>query len=305
MKQMILTVGLPASGKTTWAMGCVAENPDTINVNRDDLRFMLFGGYTGKPDDENRVTTIQRAIIKDGFKRGKSVIVSDTNLNRKFTRQLVDLAIDWGAEVKFEYFTTSVSECVLRDITRGRIGQRSVGSDVIEGMAKRYKVAEGMFDDLLTSGVEFEPYVPDKKLPNAIIVDLDGTVALHNRSPYDYDSLHTDSPNAPIIDIVNNERDLGTHILFTSGRPDSHYDMTIEWLDKHVGIDPVSDPDYSKLFMRKTGDTRMDAIVKGEIFDAKIRHNYNVLYCLDDRNQVVDAWRKMGLTCLQVAPGDF
>jgi len=57
--------------------------------------------------------------------------------------------------------------------------------------------------------------------------------------------------------------------------------------------------------MRPTGDNRKDAIVKREIFDREIRDRYRILFVLDDRNQVVDMWRELGLTCLQVAPGDF
>lgn len=64
-------------------------------------------------------------------------------------------------------------------------------------------------------------------------------------------------------------------------------------LDKEYGI-------LYDLFMREA-----DYIVKAELFDKYVRHNYNVIGVLDDRTQVVNMWRSMGLTCLQVAPGDF
>jgi len=32
---------------------------------------------------------------------------------------------------------------------------------------------------------------------------------------------------------------------------------------------------------------------------------YHVEFVLDDRNQVVNFWRYLGLTCFQVAEGDF
>ncbi|MFJ5071268.1 hypothetical protein ACIQC7_33105 [Kitasatospora sp. NPDC088556] len=57
--------------------------------------------------------------------------------------------------------------------------------------------------------------------------------------------------------------------------------------------------------MRPTGDSRRDSIVKVEIFDAHVRDTYNVTCVLDDRTQVVQAWRAIGLTVLQVADGDF
>jgi hypothetical protein len=57
--------------------------------------------------------------------------------------------------------------------------------------------------------------------------------------------------------------------------------------------------------MRAAGDTRNDAIVKGELFDIHVRDRYRVRFVLDDRNRVVDWWRRIGLRCWQVAPGNF
>jgi len=57
--------------------------------------------------------------------------------------------------------------------------------------------------------------------------------------------------------------------------------------------------------MRKTGDSRKDSIVKREIFEEHIKGKYRIQFVLDDRNQVVEMWRQLGLTCLQVAEGDF
>lgn len=62
--------------------------------------------------------------------------------------------------------------------------------------------------------------------------------------------------------------------------------------------------DY-ELHMRPAGDRRRDSIVKAELFDRHVRDQYRVLVVLDDRKQVVEMWRSLGLTCLQVAEGDF
>jgi hypothetical protein len=57
--------------------------------------------------------------------------------------------------------------------------------------------------------------------------------------------------------------------------------------------------------MRKYGDFRQDSIVKREIYERFIAPDYDILCVLDDRNSVVSMWREIGLTCLQVAEGDF
>lgn len=36
-----------------------------------------------------------------------------------------------------------------------------------------------------------------------------------------------------------------------------------------------------------------------------IKDKYNVLGIFDDRQQVVDMWRSLGLKCFQVEPGNF
>ena len=59
------------------------------------------------------------------------------------------------------------------------------------------------------------------------------------------------------------------------------------------------------LHMRRAGDARKDSVVKRELFDAHVRDRYNVRRVYDDRNQVVDMWRSLGLACLAVAEGNF
>lgn len=62
---------------------------------------------------------------------------------------------------------------------------------------------------------------------------------------------------------------------------------------------------YHELLMRNKDDNRKDSIIKKELFDKHIRGRYDVMFVLDDRNQVVEMWRSLGLKCLQVENGDF
>ena len=47
-----------------------------------------------------------------------------------------------------------------------------------------------------------------------------------------------------------------------------------------------------------------DEILKKKMLDTFVDKN-DVLMTVDDRQKVVNMWRAEGLTCLQVAPGDF
>lgn len=135
--------------------------------------------------------------------------------------------------------------------------------------------------------------------PRAIIVDVDGTVAkMVNRKPFDWDLVDTDKPVKVIIDLVKILSGI-YKVIFVSGRSDECRDKTAQWLKENVL------PGYEGLFMRKAGDYRKDDIVKKEIYENHIKEKYDVVFSLDDRNQTVANWRNLGITCLQVADGNF
>lgn len=139
----------------------------------------------------------------------------------------------------------------------------------------------------------------ESELPLAILCDLDGTLAyLNGRNPYDASSCVDDILNEPIAHIVRTYAAAGVKVILVSGREARYRKPTEHWLAEH-------EIPYDALFMRRTRDFRKDAIIKTEIYRGNIEGNYRVLFVLDDRNQVVDQWRALGLTCLQVAPGDF
>jgi hypothetical protein len=135
----------------------------------------------------------------------------------------------------------------------------------------------------------------------AIISDLDGTLALFkekgHRGPYDATHCDQDDINIPVLEVIKRFQESHA-IVFCSGREDKYMSPTIKFIEK-CGI-----KDYF-LFMRKTSDKRKDSIIKEEIYRNRIEPNFDVLLVLDDRNQTCNQWRSMGLTCFQVAPGDF
>lgn len=149
-----------------------------------------------------------------------------------------------------------------------------------------------------------------------VIVDIDGTIAHKNdRDPFHYHLADQDTPNTPVIAVVQALAAAGHRIVFFSGRENVNFesnqdyakhgrtgtchDLTRSWIVEHVGI---ADPE---LYMRAEGNHDKDAIVKREMFETHLA-DQDVLCAIDDRNQVVRMWRDdLGLTCLQVTDGDF
>lgn len=288
MKKIIMTRGLPGSGKSTWSRAYQDENPDTVRVNKDDLRAMLYPD--DRPRDRDRlVLAIRDLIVEQTLAQGNTVIVDDTNFSPKHEARLRELAKAHNALFAIQDFTgVPLEACIAHDLKRAR----SVGEQVIRRMHNRY----------------LRPAPPtiayDPTLRDCVICDLDGTLALFgDANPYERDFL-ADSANLVVLDLLLQlDSDSSGHkppeVIFVSGRTETARPQTRAWLD-WLGL-----AHWPQLHMRPAGDTRKDALVKREIYDEHICGKYNVRFVLDDRNQVVEMWRSVGLTVFQVAEGDF
>ncbi|GLY03588.1 AAA family ATPase [Actinoplanes sp. NBRC 101535] len=298
MTRLLITRGLPASGKTTFARKL---QPDVLRVNRDDLRRMLHGRRLFTQAAEAQVTHAQRSSVEALLRAHASVIVDDTNLRAKTVREWAEMAARFNASFEVHDFTdVPVDECVRRDADRPEDDR--VGEDPIRRMHQRYLAGKNLplpipFVDRGGPGVVYEA---DESLPPVVLVDIDGTVALMgDRSPYEWSRVGEDSPNPAVIAAVRAMHAAGHAIVFCSGRDAACRAETEAWLELFVGVP------YEALFMRPEGDSRKDSIVKREIFDEQIRDRWRVVGVFDDRRQVVRMWRSLGLTVFQVAEGDF
>ena len=296
MTTLVITRGLPASGKTTYARSWVAESPtNRVRVNRDDLRLMLFGRTAPLLTvHELTVTTAQRAQVA-ALLAERSVIVDDTHLRLRHARAWADLAASIGSAFEVVDIVTPLDECVRRDAARDRI----VGEGAIRSLAARFPFPLPAVVPTDRDETPTEPYVPDPALPPAWLVDVDGTLAkMGDRSPYDLTRVHEDTVHAHILDLVTALARDGYDIVVMSGRENSARQVTEAWLNDN-------DIPHAALFMRATGDHRPDPVVKAELFDAFVRPVWAVQGVLDDRTRVVRMWRSLGIPCLQVAEGDF
>lgn len=290
--KVILTKGLPASGKSTYAKELL-KTGNWTRVNKDDLRALLHNGKWSR-ENEKQVEAARDALILSSLNRGSNVVVDDTNLHPKHEARIREIVKWWAAEqsevgrivsvsVEIKDFTNiPLDECIRRDSKRANY----VGAAVIKRMHNQFlrKVETPVFDP---------------NLPTVVIYDLDGTAALFgDANPYDRDFL-SDKPNEAVRTVLLSLQASTTYAFIAfSGRNGKYEEVTRTWLGRH-GF-PLNE-----LYMRADGDTRKDSIVKREFYDAHIRGKYNVALVLDDRNQVVEVWRELGLTCFQVAEGDF
>lgn len=314
MQKVIFTQGLSGSGKTTWANSQVKQSNKIVNINRDDLRKMFYHQYkyeSNSKSAEKFIISIRNKLLIEALNEGKSVILSDTNLNPKSIEKVKILVNENFKDTKilFEiksFLDIPIETCIKNDLMRAE----SVGAHVIKKQYKDYLKYNNLIDSSINC---IKPLKQNSLLPRAIICDLDGTLALFKniynentnsfidlRGAYDASNCDNDIINSPVQKLIEIYHSMGVHILFVSGRIEIYRNPTEQFINKHFN----KLTNY-KLLMRLDKDFRKDNIIKKEIYDKYIKDKYFIDFVLDDRNQVVKMWRDLGLTCFQVAEGDF
>lgn len=300
--------GYSGSGKSTKARE-IADANDAVVVCRDNLRMMLLGSYwTGKKEDEDRVSAAEVAQVTAFLLEGTPVVIDATHLNPQYLRKWAKLATRMGVDFQVVDVLESPDVCRQRDHARMLAGGRYVGDKVIEKQAKQWPVQK--WPTIIAEPFVIEPVVRDPNLPEAIICDIDGTLA-HipegGRSPYDYSNVLNDTVDWDIAKVLYDYKKAWyprATVIIVSGRDHTCRPDTLKWLNTHsITFDTLLMRDAGKVDRR--GNKLPDYMVKYEIFNNHIRGKYDIAYVLDDRKQVVDMWRRLGLKCLQVQDGDF
>jgi len=149
------------------------------------------------------------------------------------------------------------------------------------------------------------------------IFDLDGTLALieHRRHfvecPRDqqdwagfYAACVNDEPNENVIELLETLLEFGVEVWIFSGRSDEVRAETVHWITTFTSLN--LELGSAQLMMRNEGDFTPDDVLKKKWLDEMLPEDRERLVCVfDDRDRVVKMWRDNGITCLQVAPGEF
>ena len=137
------------------------------------------------------------------------------------------------------------------------------------------------------------------------IFDLDGTLSDDSHRQHliaggDREAYHAMGAQDPQTVIAQVARDLwsaSAYIEIWTGRTDDNRDRTVEWLSRH-GIH------YHALRMAPAGDHRDTNTIKGEWLAELAPDDgapWRPVIVFDDRRKCVEWWRRLGVTCLEVA----
>lgn len=117
MRKIILTRGIPGSGKTTWAKKWVEEDSEhRIRINWDDLRRM-FGKYW-VPSREEFIQDVTINILNDSLNYNYDIVVDNMNLSERSTSIFKSFAEVNHYTIEYKDFKTPLEECLLRNSWR-------------------------------------------------------------------------------------------------------------------------------------------------------------------------------------------
>lgn len=301
--EVLILGGIPASGKSTFRAEFLKKNPDYVAVSRDDFRYMLRNvGW--EPAIEPQVTQLVNQTIINSLLLGRSVIIDATHCNEKAINGYSFIKDLFPVKISYKFIEVDLQVAIERDSKR----ERSVGAEVITKMWKdlqafkagaRYKQITGA---QATAGEGFPKVFQNPSLRQAVIFDIDGTLAhmkkRGGRGPFDWKRVGEDDLDVKVREVLYLHQRNKDAIIIMSGRDGSCRAETEAWLLKHNIM-------FDALFMRPEGSMEKDSIVKNRLFLENVLPNYFTKIVYDDRDQVVETWRQMGLTCFQVAPGSF
>ena len=287
MKQIIVLVGPPGSCKTTLAQKYI-HSTGYEYVNQDSH------GKEGHLE-----------IFKVALESEYPVLIDRMGFNKEQRARYLKPAIDKGYKTKIIVLHQSRSTCLERMAKRENHPIKDVQSAhyALNAFFSKYERPTADEAD------EIEFIYPDGAKDKVIWSDLDGTLCdVEHRRHFVrgkgkknwngfFKEMVNDKVNLPVMETL--ERFSSTYpIVYCTGRTDNHKKETEQWLKDN-------NAPTGQLFMRLRNDKRQDDIVKEIILDFEILTRYSVLFCLDDRDQVVKMLRNRGLTVFQVAEGDF
>jgi hypothetical protein len=152
------------------------------------------------------------------------------------------------------------------------------------------------------------------------IFDLDSTLAnIDHRLPYKH--TRDDGTDAPFNALCVNDTpipatcrlfrlcSIAGQVRIWTGRTEAVRGLTLQWIAKYVDwdfADSVARHVSEYLMMRPVGDTRPDHELKEKWLNElppDVRAKINAVF--DDRDRVVQMYRRNGVICYQVADGNF
>ncbi len=131
MLKIIMIVGLPGSGKTTWGSSFVKENPNSFFI--DDISIVTKNAkeYLEKLKKEN--IFCENLLISDVFFCQKEVREKATQVIKEVFQE---------SQIKLVFFENNIEKCNKNVEQRTKLGDDRKVSELIISLSKKYSIPE-------------------------------------------------------------------------------------------------------------------------------------------------------------------
>ena len=185
---LILLVGIPGSGKTTYAEKYINDHPGAVHLSSDKIRKELWGDEAIQGDN-NEVFSLMQSRAIDALNNGQNVCYDATNITRKDRSYIIALCPKF-VKIECHIIWAPIKTCIERDAAR----KRTVGKEVIDKMLKRFQAPyydEGLDEIKVIFPNDFNSLQYNDRMTQAMIIPHDNPhhtlpVSLHCREAFEY-----------------------------------------------------------------------------------------------------------------------
>jgi predicted kinase len=159
MSELVIMVGIPGSGKSTYVQALGQQGYEIINP--DAIRVELTGDMADQSQNAKVWGFAHRRLI-EGLKQGKNMVLDATNVARKGRRELINLVRTEVPGTHIKALVKDISKETAIERVKKRVGEGGldIPPDVMDRMYEKYRLnpptAEEGFDEVET--------IPDEKI---------------------------------------------------------------------------------------------------------------------------------------------
>lgn len=146
---LIMCCGPQGSGKSTWARQYAKDNPEIVYLSTDDLRAKLGKG----PEDQTvngKVWFQLKLQATINLKKGKSVLLDATFIDRKSRKEYIQLGRELGVKLIAHVFNADKATLLQRLEKRAKEGGLFIPTHVLEKYLAKFEQPDSSeFDEII------------------------------------------------------------------------------------------------------------------------------------------------------------
>jgi predicted kinase len=143
--QILLLIGAPGSGKSTFAKYFIRTEENWMRLCRDDFRMMNFTDALLSSHEESLVTEMLDASVETLLRKGSNVLIDATHCRSEYLNHYIQ-KFNGMADISFKLFEAETEELIARCEKRQKETGRHVSVNVIKRFLKDLEVLKRNFD---------------------------------------------------------------------------------------------------------------------------------------------------------------